>query len=84
MTPTVLVDLVLAVLVVEGVVLAIVLRGGRRTLLLALLPNLAAGGFLVLAVRVALGGLGAPWIGALLALGGAAHALDLRARLRAG
>ena len=83
MTPTFFVDLVLAVLVVEAIVLASVLRSGRRPSFAALLPNLAAGVFLVLAVRAAAAGLGAPWIGGFLALGGAAHVIDLRLRLRA-
>ena len=83
MTATFLVDLVLGVLVLEVVVLAVVFRG-RRPAFAAFLPNLAAGAFLVLAVRAAVGGFGASWIGVFLALGGAAHAIDLRSRLRTG
>ena len=83
MTPTLVVDLVLAVLGLEAILLALVARGGRRPSFAALLPNLAAGVFLVLAVRAAVLGLGAPWIGVFLALGGAAHVVDLRVRFRA-
>ncbi len=79
----ILVDLVLAVFVIEVLVLAVF---GRRVRglppLRALLPNLAAGLLLVLALRSAVHQDGTPTIACFLALGGIAHALDLRARAR--
>ncbi len=73
-----IVDFVLAVVVVETIVLMIV---GRRLTgqppIRALLPNLAAGIFLVLALRSAVHGGGVVPIAACLALAGLAHVVDL-------
>ena len=79
----VLVDFVLAVFVIEVLVLAIFGRRFRRLPpLRTLLPNLAAGLLLVLALRSAVHQDGTPTIAVFLALGGLAHLLDLRARSR--
>ena len=79
----ILVDLVLAVFVIEVLVLAAFGRRFRRLpSLRALLPNLAAGLLLVLALRSAVHQDGTPMIAGFLALGGLAHLLDLRARSR--
>lgn len=78
-----LVDVVIVFLVLEGVVLTALYSRGRH----GLAPRdwwaaLAAGLFLLLAMRTALAG--GPWhaVGALLAIGGLAHFLDLRHRWR--
>ena len=77
----VLVDLVIAVLAMEVVGLLVFRRRlVRLPATRRLLPNLAAGLFLVLAVRSAVHQDGAAAIGAFLALGGIAHWLDLRSR----
>lgn len=73
------IDLVLAVLALEALLILLITRGQkRRDVLLALVPGL----FLMLAVRAALAG--APWqtIAALVALSLPAHLLDLGRRLR--
>ena len=76
------VDAVLAILVVEAVVLAIVLaRRPRGPRFLALLPNLLAGLFLLLAVRAGLAGATVPLLGCL-ACAGLAHVADLLTRFR--
>lgn len=49
-----------------------------------LLPNLAAGGILMLTIKLALTGADWYWIAAGLAAAGIAHLLDLRARLMPG
>ncbi len=83
MTVATVVDVVLAAFVVEFVLLA---RLGRRLErwpgMRPLLPNLAAGLLLVLALRAAIHGAGTASIGAFLLLAGVAHALDLLQRLR--
>ncbi len=76
-----IVDLILLLVVVEALALAAWTRrsaGGPR--FSGLLPNLLAGGFLLLAVRAALSGAAWPWIGAALFGGLLAHLWDLRAR----
>jgi chromate transport protein ChrA len=76
-------DVVIAVLVLEGIVLAALYGLGRRGLPpREWLASLAAGLFLLLAMRTAL--TGGPWyaVGALLAGGGLAHFVDLRHRWR--
>ena len=83
MDARILVDLVLAVFGIEVVVLAVFGRRIRRLPALpALLPNLAAGLLLVLALRSAVHQDGTSLIALFLALGGLAHLLDLRARSR--
>ncbi len=79
MTAAVLVDLVLAALVVEFAALLVFGRR-RRWSARRLLPNLAAGAFLVLALRVAVHGQGIAPMGLFLAAAGVAHLLDLRRR----
>ncbi len=78
-----LVDLVLVVLVVETFVLGL---AGRRFPRLPkfrrLLPNLAAGLFLVMALRTFVHGGALASVGLFLALGGVAHVFDLRSRMR--
>ena len=71
-----LVDLVLAVSLLE--LLWLLLR--RPAAMRQLLPNLLAGLSLSLALRLALGGAGLAWIAPCLAAAGAAHLLDLQAR----
>ncbi len=81
MDASTIVGLVIAVLVIEVVVLAAMSRRcGRLPRLGALLPNLAAGLLLVMALRSAVYQQGVPAIGACVALGGIAHLLDLRGR----
>lgn len=74
-------DFVLAVLAAEVVFLAITRRGARKPTIGALLPNLAAGLFLVLALRSAVTGDGVLPIAAFLGAAGVAHLLDLRRRM---
>lgn len=80
MSSTSLVDAVLAVLVLKIVGVLGLAVGGRRTL--HLLPTLASGLILVVALRLALDG--APWpvLGGCLLGAGIAHAVDLFVRLR--
>lgn len=76
-------DLVLAGIVVEAAVLLAVHRlTGRGLGRAALLPNLAAGGFLLLAARVGMGGAAWFWVSACLLAGLVAHVVDLRQRWR--
>jgi len=75
-----IVDLILLLVVLEALGLAWWLRG--RGGILPLLPNLAAGACLLLALRAALVGAGWPWIAAPLAASLAAHLADLGTRLR--
>ena len=73
-----MVDALLALALLEAVFF---LRTGRgRTLL----PNLAAGACLLLALRAALTGAPAALLGLWLALAGVAHGLDVAGRWRAG
>ena len=79
-----MVDLVIAFTLVEGIALLVYRRAtGRGVGAAALLPNLAAGLFLLLALSAALHAQPWPWIAAALSGAGLAHALDLRARWRA-
>jgi hypothetical protein len=76
-------DLIVAVMVIEAVaLLAFHHRTGRGIAPASLLSNLAAGLFLVLALRGALVGSSPAVIGLLLLGGLAAHLLDLRQRWR--
>lgn len=72
-------DLILALLATEAVVLTFL----RRPPPGAVLPFLAAGACLALALRAALVGAWWGWIALPLAGAGAAHVLDLRNRWRA-
>jgi hypothetical protein len=69
------VDIVLAVILAEAVLL-VVQRRPIAGVALALLP----GALMLLAVRAALTGMNWPWIAAALALSFPAHLLDLRRR----
>jgi len=76
-----LVDLILALVVVEVVALVLLWRARRRGLPLAdLLPNILAGAFLLLALRLSIGGFG--WMPCCACLGaaGVAHVVDLQRR----
>jgi len=78
-----IVDVIVALLLLEGAILAVVLRAlGRHGLLAGLLFNLAAGAFLLLGLRAVVNG--ADWRLAGMLLGAAliAHAGDLVLRLR--
>ena len=73
---------ILAVLVIEAVTVSVYLLRTRRTLhLLGFLAGLAAGGFLVLALREALTGGGGVLLAIFLSLSFLAHALELALRL---
>lgn len=77
------IDLVLAVVVLETVALLLVWQHSRRGIAPAdLLPNLCAGALLLLALRVTLGGGG--WMPACGCLAGAgvAHVIDIGRRWR--
>lgn len=77
-------DLVLAVLVLEGLLLFLVrARTGAGPDPWALLPFLVAGGFLALALRAALVGASWSWLAAALVGAFLAHAVDLARRWRA-
>ncbi len=76
-----MIDLVLGAVVAEALALLAYHRlTGRGLGMAALLPNLAAGGFLLVAMRTALGGAAWPWVSACLLAGLAAHVADLRHR----
>lgn len=78
-----LVDLILVVVALEaGVLLLYWLRAGRGITPDELLPNLCAGAFLLLALRITLGGGG--WMPACgcLAAAGFAHLIDINRRWR--
>jgi hypothetical protein len=78
-----IVDLIVALTVVEGLVLAAHhRRTGRGIAPLDLIGNLLAGGFLLLALRAALTGASWSWIGAALAAALVAHLTDLARRWR--
>ena len=78
-----LVDLVLLVVLIEvGVLIAFWRKTGRGVRPSSLLPNLAAGVFLLIALRLALAGYGWMPIAACLAASGVAHAVDLKQRWR--
>jgi len=78
-----LVDLILLVVVIEAAVLLLSWRHARRGIAPGdLLPNLCAGGFLLLALRLTLSGGG--WMTACfcLAVAGLAHLVDVSRRWR--
>ena len=78
-----IVDLVLAIVGLEIVIIALYWRLTRRGIAPAqLVPNLLAGALLLLALRLALGGQPWPWYTACLAAAGIANAADLRQRWR--
>lgn len=75
------VDLVLGVIALEIVVLwAWQRRGGRGIALAELLPSLAAGACLLLALRAALAGQSWVWVALALSASGLAHGIDLARR----
>lgn len=69
---------VLGVMAVE----ALALWRWRPALFATFWPTIASGGAIVLALAAALEGAGLPVVGGLLALGGAAHGIDLWRRMR--
>ena len=75
-----LVDLILAVVALELIAVTWICRRGISPR--ALLPNLLAGVFLLLAVRCALTGAPWFWLAGCLAASGIANAADLRQRWR--
>jgi hypothetical protein len=75
-------DLLLAIIALEAVALYALGRRGIGPGLGAVAPFLAAGAFLVLALRAALVGAAWPYLAVPLALSGAAHAVDLARRFR--
>jgi hypothetical protein len=78
-----IVDLVLAIVGLEIIVIALYWRSTRRGITPAeLLPNLFAGALLLLALRLALSGYPWPWYTACLAAAGIANVADLRQRWR--
>ncbi len=78
-----LIDLLLVAVAIQGGAMAVhARRTGRGVPPASLLATLAAGGFLLLALRVALVGGWWGWIMGLLAASLAAHLLDLRLRWR--
>ncbi len=78
-----IVDLVMAFVVLEAAALpAWRRRTGAGVAAADLLPNLAAGFCLLLALRAAMAGAAWPWIALALLGSGLAHLLDLRRRWR--
>lgn len=78
-----LVDLIVTLVVIEAVVLTLYWRRtGRGIAPLDLVPNLFAGAFLLLALRVTLAGGGWMLTGGCLAAAGLAHLADLSRRWR--
>jgi hypothetical protein len=77
-----IVDAILILVVVETVALAFYRRlTGRGIAVRALIANMLAGGFLLLAVRAALVGADWTWVGASLFAALLAHLADLATRL---
>jgi hypothetical protein len=74
-----IVDIILAIILIEYLALCLYL--GRSAPWLALAGYLASGAFLLLALRVALTDGSWVWIAAFLAGAGVVHAIDLRSRL---
>ena len=73
-----LVDIAIAVTVAELMALLVYHRAtGRGLAPSRLLPNIAAGIFLMLALRLEMLDAGWPWLAACLALAGGAHVIDL-------
>jgi hypothetical protein len=80
---TVLIDIVIAVTLLEVLVLALLHRRNRGGLAPGdFLPSLAAGLCLMFALRAGLTSAGWGWVAAGLTLSGLAHAVDLRRRWR--
>jgi hypothetical protein len=78
-----LVDLILVVVVLEAAVLLLYWRQARRGIApFDLLPNLCAGVFLLLALRVTLAGAGWMMVSGCLAAAGLAHLADMYRRWR--
>jgi len=76
-------DLILVLMVLEGVVLVVLGLSGRLNApVIGLLLNLAAGGFLLLGLGAAFGGSGWMTVGAWLSGALLAHLGDLAIRLR--
>jgi hypothetical protein len=75
------VDVILGLVVLEAMALLVYRRlTGRGIAPADLLPNLAAGASLLVALRAGLAGAGAGWIALWLAVALAAHLADLRRR----
>lgn len=70
---TLMVDGVMAIVILEAIILSML---GRA----AILPNLAAGFMLLVALRLALADVGLPLVGLSLLAAGIAHLVDLRRR----
>ena len=80
---TLWIDCILAGIALEALILALLQRRWPRIPPpAALLPNLAGGAFLLLAMRLALAGAWWPWVSATLLGGLGAHLIDLRHRVR--
>lgn len=78
-----LVDLAIAITLVEGAALWLLhRRTGRGVAPRDLLPNLTAGLSLMVALRASIAGAGWAWVAAGLLAAGLAHALDVRRRWR--
>jgi len=78
-----LVDLILAIVAAELLTIALYWRLSRRGIAPRLVfPNLMAGAFLLLALRLALSGYSWPWYAACLIASGIANVADLRQRWR--
>ena len=77
------VDLILILVAIEAVILVFYWRSMRRGIApMDLLPNLVAGAFLLLALRLALGGAGWQLCCGSLAAAGLAHVVDVARRWR--
>lgn len=75
------VDAILVIVAIEMAAISMYWRTRRRGIAPSrLLPNLAAGALLLLALRFALSGYSWPWYTACLALSGVANVADLRQR----
>ena len=70
---TLMVDAIMVLVLLEAIVLSVL---GRA----AILPNLAAGFMLLVAMRLALADAGLPLVGLSLLAAGIAHLIDLRRR----
>jgi hypothetical protein len=78
-----LADLILVIVAIEAAFLLVFWRStGRGVSPGELLPNLFAGAFLLLALRLSLGGAGWQWCCGSLAAAGLAHMIDLGRRWR--
>jgi hypothetical protein len=78
-----IVDIILLLMLLEGIALLVYHYKTRRGLTpIAVISNLLAGGFLLLALRAALSAAGWQWIALWLLLALAGHLLDLLMRWR--